>query len=134
MNMKILKGTVFGGLTFFVLGWIVYGILLSGFMEANSNGCANRADSDMVWWAMIVSNLFLGLLLTLVLNWSGAKGIADGLKTGALFGLLMSLSMDLGMYSMTTLYDLKFLIVDVLIYTILLAIMGLVIVITWGKS
>uniref|UniRef100_UPI00321764D6 hypothetical protein n=1 Tax=uncultured Draconibacterium sp. TaxID=1573823 RepID=UPI00321764D6 len=134
MNMKILRGTVFGGITFFFLGWIVYGMLLAGFMEANSNGCANRPDEEMVWWAMILSNLFLGLLLTLVLKWSGATSAADGIKTGALFGLLMGLTMDLMMYSMTTMYDLKVLVIDVIVYAVLLAIMGFVIVLTWGKG
>ncbi|KJF44318.1 hypothetical protein [Draconibacterium sediminis] len=132
--MKILRGTLFGGITFFFLGWLVYGFLLAGFMEANSNACANRLDTEMVWWAMILSNLILGLLLTLILKWSGASGIGDGIKTGALVGLLMALTMDLMMYSMTTLYNLKVLVVDVIAYTLLLAIMGLVIVLTWGKK
>lgn len=132
--MKILRGTIFGGIAFFILGWLVYGILLSGFMAANSNDCANRPMEEMIMWTMILSNLVLGLLLTLILKWSGAKGVADGIKTGALFGLLMSLTMDLMMYSMTTMYNFTALIVDVVTMTILLAIVGLVIVLTWGKS
>jgi len=132
--MKILRGTIFGGITFFFLGWVVYGMILMDFMAANSNECANRPDVEMIWWAMILSNLVLGLLVTLVLKWSGASSIADGVKTGALFGFLLSLTMDLMMYSMTTMYNMSAMIVDILVMTVLLAIVGLVVVLTWGKK
>jgi len=133
--MKILKGTVFGGITFFFLGWLVYGMLLMDFMSANTNQCASRPDADMVWWAMIASNLALALFLTLVLKWSGAKGLIDGIKTGAIFGFLLGLSFDLSFYSMTTMYNnLMVVLVDVVVYTVLMAIVGAVIVLFWGKE
>jgi hypothetical protein len=135
MNMKILRGTIFGGIAFFLLGWLVYGILLMDFVSANSNQCAARPNMEMIWWALILSNLLLALLLTLILNWSGAKGIMDGLKTGAIFGLILGLSMDLSLYSMTITYNgLTLLVVDVLVYTVMMAITGLVIVLLWGKE
>jgi hypothetical protein len=135
MNMKILRGTIFGGIAFFLLGWLVYGILLMDFISANSNQCAARPNMEMIWWALILSNLLLALLLTLILNWSGAKGIMDGLKTGAIFGLILGLSMDLSLYSMTITYNgLTLLVVDVLVYTVMMAITGLVIVLLWGKE
>jgi hypothetical protein len=133
--MKIIRGTVFGGITFFLLGWLVYGILLMDFVSTNSNQCAARPNMEMIWWALILSNLLLALLLTLILNWSGAKGIMDGLKTGAIFGLILGLSMDLSLYSMTITYNgLTLLVVDVLVYTVMMAITGLVIVLLWGKE
>ena len=132
--MKILRGTIFGGIAFFFLGWVVYGMLLADFMAAHSDGSLNRPNDQMIMWAMILSNLVLGLLVTLVLKWSGAVSIVDGLKTGAIFGFLMGLTMDLMMYSMTTQYDLTALFVDVIVYTVMLAIIGLVIVLTWGKG
>ena len=92
--MKILKGTIFGGVVMLILGWVIFAVLLGNFMEANSNTCASRPMEEIIWWAIILSNLILALLLTLILNWSGAKGVADGIKTGALFGLLLSLTMD----------------------------------------
>ena len=132
--MKILRGTIFGGIAFFFLGWIVYGMLLVDFMAAHSDASLNRPDDQMIWWAMILSNLVLGMLVTLVLKWSGAKSVVDGMKTGAIFCFLMGLTMDLMMYSMTTQYDLTVVFVDVVVYTVLLAIIGLVIVLTWGKE
>jgi hypothetical protein len=133
--MKILKGTVFGGILYFLLGWLVYGILLMDFFSANMNQCANKPMGDMIWWAMIVSNLVIALLLTIILKWAGAKGLVDGLKIGALFGILLTLSYDLSFWSMTTMYkNFGSLLADVTAGTLILAVVGMMIVLLWGKE
>ena len=135
MNMKILKGTVIGGIVYFLLGWLVYGILLADFSLANYNQCSMRPMTDMIWWAMIVSNLVYALFLTLVLKWSGASGWMDGLKTGALFGLLFGVTIDLSFYSMTTMFNsIGGMVVDMVVTTVMAAIIGTVIVLVWGKD
>jgi hypothetical protein len=133
--MKILRGTLFGGITYFLLGWLIWGILLMDFMSANMNTCANRPMAEMIWWAMILSNLSAGLLLTLFLNWSKAAGITAGIKLGAIFGLLYACMVDFSFWSMTTIYSsLTVLIVDVLISAVVFGLVGMVIVLTWGKE
>jgi hypothetical protein len=135
MNMKIIRGTVFGGIAFFFLGWLMWGMLLAGTMETMYNPALNRPESEMIWWAMIASNLVLALLVTLALNWAGAKSIVDGLKIGAIVGALYALSVDLGMFSMTTMInDMTGIVVDTLAYAVVTAVAGLVIVLTWGKE
>lgn len=133
--MKIIKGTVFGGIAFFFLGWLVWGILLAGMMESMYNPALNRPENEMIWWAMIVSNLTLALMVTLVLNWASAKSVMDGVKIGAIIGGVYALSVDLSIYSMTTtINNLTGVVLDVLAYTVLTAIIGLVVVLTWGKE
>ncbi len=133
--MKILRGTIAGGVVFFLLGWLVYGVLLMDYATANMNQCAARPMDEMVWWAVIASSLLTGLLLTMVLNWAGAKAIVDGLKTGAVFGVLLGSSMDLGFWSMTTMYNnFAVLVVDVAVYTLMMSVVGMVIVLLWGKN
>ena len=133
--MKILRGTLFGGIAFFFLGWLVWGMLLMDFSKANYNQTIYLPDDGMIWWAMIASNLVLALLVTLALNWAGAKNIVDGLKLGALVGGLYALTTDLGMYSMTNvILNLTAVVVDTLAYAVVTAVIGLVIVLTWGKS
>ena len=133
--MKILRGTVFGGIAFFLLGYLVWGVLLMNFSMENYNQDIYLPADGMIWWAMIVSNLILALLVTLVLNWAGAKNIMEGLKIGAIVGALYALSVDLGMYSMTNVIsNLTAVIVDALAYVVVTGILGLVIVLTWGKE
>jgi len=106
-----------------------------GFMSANMNQCAARTDGSMVWWAIILSNFSAALLLTLILKWFGAKGIQDGLKIGALFGFLFALIVSLSSWSMTTQYmNLGVLFVDILVSAVLFAVIGMIIVLTWGKE
>jgi len=135
MGTKILRGTLSGGIVYFLLGWLVYGILLSDFMMSNYNQCANRPQAEMVWWALIASNLAYALLLTLILNWSGASGIIDGLKTGALFGFLYAVNIDLSFYSMTTMFNsFSPVVIDIIITTLMSTVIGAVIVLLWGKN
>ena len=133
--MKILRGTVFGTIAYFLLGWLVWGILLSDYFKANMNSCAARPDGEMVWWALILSNLVFALVLTLILKWRGAKGVADGLTTGALIGFLFALYIDASFWSMTTNFNsLGVAVVDVAVNTLFSAVIGVVIVLTWGKE
>ncbi len=133
--MKVLRGTLFGGIAFFFLGWLVWGMLLMDFSKTNYNQTIYLPDEGMIWWAMIASNLVLALLVTLALNWAGAKTIVDGLKLGALVGGLYALTTDLGMYSMTTvILNVTAVVVDTLAYAAVTAVTGLIIVLTWGKG
>ena len=132
--MKILRGTLFGGIAYFLIGWLVYGVLLYNFFSPMTNTCANRPDGEMVWWAMILSNLLIALFLTLFLKWSGARSVIDGLKTGALFGALFTASIDLSLYSMTTMYNsLVPVVLETLASAVVMAAVGMIIVLTWGK-
>jgi hypothetical protein len=133
--MKILRGTVFGGIAYFLLGWLVWGILLMDFFSANMNQCAGRPDGEMVWWAIILSNLVMALLLTLILHWARAKSIIDGLKYGALFGLLYGSAIAFSYWSMSTMYlNTGAMVADIVVSTAVMAIIGLVIVLTWGRE
>ena len=133
--MKILRGTVFGGILYFLLGWLVYGILLMDYFMANTNQCANRPEGEMIWWAMIVSTFLVALLLTLVLKWAKAKSITDGLITGAIFGSLFTATIDFSFWSMTTMYNsLLSILVEIIVSAVIYALIGMVIVLTWGKD
>ena len=124
-----------GGIAYFLLGWLVYGMLLADFMASNYNQCTNRPDAEMIWCSLILSNLIYAYFLTMILKWTGAKSLIDGLKIGALVGLLFAATIDLSFYSMTTMFsNFGTLIVDLIVSTVLTAIMGIVIVLLWGKE
>jgi len=135
MNMRILRGSLFGGIAYLLLGWLIYGILFMDFFSANMNQCAGRPEGVVVWWALILSYLPGAFLLTLILKWFGAKKIAEGLTTGALFGFLLGVTMGLSFWSMSTMYNnFGVLVVDVCATTLMHALVGLVIVWLWGKE
>ncbi|MEI6695008.1 MAG: hypothetical protein WCO13_02975 [Bacteroidota bacterium] len=122
---KILLGGVIGGITYFFLGWLVYGILLNDFMMLNYNQCSARPMEGMIWWAMILSNLACGMLLSLIFSWINTKGVISGIKHGGIIGLLIAVSMDFSLYSMsTTFQNISAVFVDIITYSFMMAIAG----------
>ena len=125
---KILLGGLAGGVALFLLGWIIYGILLMDFASTNYNQCMNRPNMEMIWWALILSNLAYGFLIAYLFSRTGTTGFIGGAKLGAIIGILLSISIDLGYYSMTTMYvHPSAIVVDIISYTIYIAIAGAVI-------
>lgn len=117
---KILSGGIAGGVAYFLLGWLVYGMALASYMASHSNPCVMRPMEEMIWWSMIVSNLISGILLALIIGWSGNSSVAGGAKTGAIIGVLMGLALDLSFYSMSTMFtDLGAVFVDIIAYTVM---------------
>jgi hypothetical protein len=133
--MKILRGTVFGAIVYFLIGWLIYGILLMDFFSTGMNQCANRPMGEMIWWAMIVSNLAVALLLTLILYWKKARGILAGLITGAIFGVLFTTTIDFSFWSMSTIYSgISTILAEIAVSAFIYGVVGMVIVLTWGKK
>ncbi len=128
-SKKFLIGGLAGGVVFFLLGWLLYGMLLMDFMMQHSNTStgAFRAEADMIWWAMVVGNLVMGFLLSYVLNKANVAGAMAGATTGAIVMLLMVTAIDCILYAQLNLWDTTAMIVDILVSTVIGAIVGAVI-------
>ena len=77
---KFLVGGIIGGIVYFLLGYLVFGLLLKDFM-ANNMGTATgtmKAMDDFVWWALIVGNLFSGLAFSYILSKAGVSSAGAG--------------------------------------------------------
>ena len=102
---KILFGGISGGIALFFLGWLIWGLLLAGYMASNCNQHAMRMMDDYIWSALILANLGWAFLLAIVFSWSDISGWKAGAQRGAVLGLLTGLSIDLGNYAMSTMYS-----------------------------
>ncbi|MGQ0828678.1 MAG: hypothetical protein ACT4ON_09810 [Bacteroidota bacterium] len=131
---KIVIGTLVAGTAMFLLGWLIYGIALADMMHESCNSCMARPMEEMIWWALIISNYVWGLLLTLILNWSGSLTVNSGAKVGAIVGLLAGLGFDLSMYSMTTMFgNFTMIAVDCLAWAIMFGATGLLTALVMSK-
>ena len=125
---KIVVGSLAGGLAYFLLGWVVYGILMKDYCATNLNQTGMRKEEEMILWAIGVSNIAFAMLLALIFSWSNTSSILNATKMAAIIGLLVSISIDLSFYAMTTLYQSRsIIIVDVIVNTILTAIVGAIV-------
>lgn len=112
MNAKTGMAILAGAVALFVTGYLIFGLALAGFYESNAGTATgvNREAPQFVW--LILSTLAFAAVLTVVLGWAGAKDVASGLKTAAIFGLLMGFAIDFGFYSMTNIHNLTITLVN----------------------
>ena len=120
---KILVGGIVGGVVLFLVNWLVWGILLKDYMTANYNQCF--MNKEMIWWALIVSNLVGGILFSTVFSWAGTNGILEGAKQAAILGFLFSAFLDLQFYSMSSMYNgLGVVVLDIILSAVVFGIGG----------
>lgn len=128
MNNRIIWATLAGGVTSYLLGWLIYGMVLSEntSMYGSATGVAKTDMSDM--WALILGNFSHAYLFVLIFSrWAGVNTWQGGARTGALLGFLIWLSVDLIMFGTTNVYSLTGVVIDVVVSIVMGAIGGAVI-------
>lgn len=96
MLMRVLAATVVGGITIFVLGFLIYGLLLDPYMKANMVEYAGLVKDPPGWAALVGANMANALLFAFIFDkWAGIKTFVGGLKGGAIIMFLISLTLDL---------------------------------------
>ena len=124
---KFFIGTLAGGIVFFFLGYLIYGMALSGFFSRHSAAAPGsmKQMSEIVWWALILGNLASGALLSYIFLKLGNIGsFGSGASTGAAIGFFVTLSMDLIHYATENTFRHDREIVDVLVGIVMYAIAG----------
>lgn len=127
---KILIAGVVAGIAAFLLGWVFYGMLLQGVFETYKGPApaeCNRPEEEMIWWALILANIAYGVILAYIFGkWATISTALSGLKAGALIGFFFALSIDMSMYAMSNIMTLTGAIIDVIVWTVLSALVGAV--------
>lgn len=124
---KFVIGGLIGGILFFFLGWLIYGMLLMDFMTQHMSAAAAgvmRPEAEWPWWAMITGNFGLGFLLSFVINKSNVASVRNGAVTGAVVMFLMSFSVNFMMYAQMNLSDLTSIVVDMIASAVIGAVVG----------
>jgi hypothetical protein len=123
---KFFFGGIIGGVANFLLGWLVWGMLLMNFLQQNMGTATGvmKAENEMVWWALIVGNLFWGFAFSYVLNKSGTSGVGGGATMGAVLGLLIAGGFDFTMLGTTNIMTLNGVLVDIVANIVVSAIVG----------
>ena len=124
---KILVAGLIGGVFSFFFGWLLWGIVFKDMMPAGMASVI-RPESDMIMWAMVVSNLLWGIFMAYIfVQWANISTWQGGASAGAIMGLLISAAYDTNFYSMTTLFTLQDIALDVALNTFFVAVMGAVV-------
>jgi hypothetical protein len=121
MNTKMIIGGVIGGVIYFLLGWLIYGIIFADSMEGN---CMRPHDGVLPIW-IFIGNLFTGWMLSYVFSRMAVNSLSSGATAGAIIGFLSAIGMDCLMYGTTTMItEPMHILIDVVITAVLWAIVG----------
>lgn len=131
---KLLMAGLAGGVAYFILGFLLYGMLMMPYFEKQTTNNVSRGE-DMVWWALIVGNLFLGFLLAYIFGrWANIKTFMGGLVGGLVVGVLFAAAIDLTMYGTSDMMTLPGTFVDIIVNTVMIAISGGVVGLVLGMG
>lgn len=97
MVTRMAAATVAGGIAFFILGFVIYGLLLDPMvMRPNMNVFPGLTKETPDFIPLFIANLVSALFLAYIFEClAGIKTFAAGLKGGAIIFFLMALSFQL---------------------------------------
>ena len=131
---KWVIGGITGGVLSFLLGWLIYGMLLKSFMEGHTGVAGNimRAEPDFLYLA--IGNLAMGFAVAYVLLKANVSSMAGGFITAGIFGLLISIGYDCMIYATTTVISKTAMAADVAASTVMTAVVGAVVAMVMGMG
>lgn len=98
MLARVLAATVAGGITFFILGFLIFGLILDPMvMKPNMNPEAVKFMKDPPVWAfLILGNFVAAFLLAYIFDkWATIRTFAGGLTAGAVIWFIIALYFQL---------------------------------------
>lgn len=126
MNRKILISTLVGAVTGFLLGFLIYGLLLDPYFKANTISYEGLMKDPPDIWVFAVGNILWAWLFSYIFyNWANITTFAKGMSAGIIITIPVALAFDLYMFgSMNLFSSVNLLIIDVAAASIINAIMG----------
>ncbi|MFT5887059.1 MAG: hypothetical protein ACI9IP_003532, partial [Arcticibacterium sp.] len=131
MNTKTIVAGVLAGVVAYLLGWLLYGVVLSGTF-ADLGGSAtgvSKSDAEMMAGAsmvyLIIGQLAFGLFLAYVFSkWANISTLAGGAKAGAVIGAFITVASDFTALGTSNISTIQGVLLDVIVFTVIMAISG----------
>ena len=128
---KLILAAFAGSVVQFLLGWLIYGILLANFMDSQTthyDGLVKDMNTGSFMILVYLAGLAMSFLLAFIFQrWAKFESIVKGLTGGMILGFFIALSYDLNSFSMMNLISVNAMIVDVIAYTVMIGIVGAII-------
>jgi len=134
---KLVLGTLAGGVSYFLLGFLFYAIIMENFFASHMVEGIMKSETEMKYYPLAAGNFAHAALLTFVfLNWAKIKSFSAGLTGGAIIGFLMASGFDLMMYDTAKMMSMIGTLADIAVYTVMTALVGGIVgaVLGMGKS
>ena len=131
---RFIIGTVVGGITLFILGYVIFGLAFADFYAANRGSATGVARDTPLIWSLALGALSYAALLTLAIETrTRSATIVEGLKIAAIVGFLFWFSVGFYRYALGNVWNLTATLVDPLLELIRAGISGAIIAAVLGK-
>ena len=131
---RLVIGTLVGGITMYLVGYLIWGVAFADFFAANTGSATGVAREASLVWAVALGTLSLAALVTLAVgSRAGSSTIGGGFKIGAIVGFLVWLGVDFIHYGIMNVDNLTATIVDPLFEMVRTGIVGAVIAAVLGR-
>ena len=126
MNTRVIVASVAGGAALFLLGFLIYGLLLEGWMRSQMVEYKGLMNETPNFVTLIIANIVWALLVALIFDrWASISTFIGGLIGGAMISFLMILYYDLMNVSFMNLFTgFTAVFVDVVAFTLIGALAG----------
>jgi hypothetical protein len=126
MKPKVLYAILGATVTGFLVGWLIFGIVLDSFYKSQMTAAMAGLSKDPPdMWAIIIMNLCYASLLVYIFHaFAGITTFMKGFTAGIIIFFLIMAGVDFGMYAFMSMYSFTMLIVDIIANTILGGIVG----------
>lgn len=131
---KLFMGGIVGGILFFLLGWLIYGMLLMDFMNNHTGAAGNVSRSEPDFLYLAIGNLAMGFVLAYIFVKGNVNSMANGFITGGIVGLLIAVGYDCMIYATTTVISKTAMAADVAVSTVMTAVAGAVVAMVMGMG
>jgi hypothetical protein len=131
MTKKLILAALAGTIVQFLLGWLIYGLLLADFMNSHTthyDGLMKDMNSGSFMILILLSGLVMSLLIAFIFQrWAKFEKFFMGLGGGMVLGFCIALSFDLYFLASMNLFSAGGAIVDIIANTVVTGIVGAVI-------
>lgn len=131
---RLVIGTVVGGVTMYVVGYLIFEVAFGAFYAANMGSATGVSRDVNLVWAVALGSLSYAALVTLAIgNRPGLPTAGAGAMIGAVVGLLLWFTVDFILYGITNTANLTRTVVDPLLELVRGGIGGAVIASSLGR-
>ncbi|HSG01290.1 MAG TPA: hypothetical protein VLA20_09170 [Vicinamibacterales bacterium] len=125
-SSRFVVAVLAGGVTAFLTGFVLWGMLAGSFFEANQTAGLMLETPRFVY--LIVGQLAFAVILTVIIaKWARVGGAGQGLQIGAITGLLVAIGVDFTMYGTSDIMNLTATLVDPILVAVHMGVTGAVI-------
>jgi hypothetical protein len=106
MNMKVLVAIIVGSITIFLLGYLIFGILLAPYTKMGEIEYTGLRKVPPDFLLLMLKNIVQSFLLVYIFEYlAGIRTFLGGMKVGAIIMFLTTLSLNLNLLSIMNLHN-----------------------------